>query len=128
MSIMTEITAKGTGEVGSKVIVIFPLTHVVLAPLGVLIPLVLVAPSRLVLLGVISALTWVVIVLVFSFLFGIIRLMGWIFRIQLFKILILMNGRGLNKIHPGVRVSFGGAMGCGGPGNGKYELCHGNDS
>jgi hypothetical protein len=106
MSIMTELTAKGTREVGSKIIVIFPLTPVVISPLGVLIPLVLVAPSRLVLLGVIPALTWVVIVPVFSFLFGIIRLMGRIFRIQLFKILILLNGRGLNKIHPSMRVSL----------------------
>jgi hypothetical protein len=101
---MTELTAKGTREVGSKIIVIFPLTPVVIAPLGVLIPLILVAPSRLVLLGVIPALTWVAIVPVFSFLFGIIRLMGQIFRIQLFKILILLKGRGLNKIHPSVRV------------------------
>ena len=72
MSIMTKLTAKGTGEVGSKVIVIFPLKFVVVSPLGVLSPLVLVAPSRFVLLGVISALTWVVIVSFFSFIFGII--------------------------------------------------------
>jgi hypothetical protein len=104
MSIMTELTAKGTREGGSNSIVISPLTPVVISPLGVLIPLILVAPSRLVLLGVIPALTWVAIVPVFSFLFGIIRLMGRIFRIQLFKILILLKGRGLNKIHPSVRV------------------------
>ena len=55
MSIVTELTTKGTGEVGSKVIVIFPLTSVVVSPLGVLNPLILVAPSRLVLLGVISS-------------------------------------------------------------------------
>ena len=72
MSIVTELTAKGIGEVGSKVIVIFPLTSVIIAPLGVLSPLILVTPNRLVLLGVIFALAWVVIVLVFSFLFGII--------------------------------------------------------
>ena len=72
MSIMTELTANGTGEVGSKVIVIFPLMSIVISPLGVLSPLVLVAPSRLVLLGVILALTLIVIVLVFSFLLGII--------------------------------------------------------
>jgi hypothetical protein len=104
MSIMTELTAKGTREVGSKIIVIFPLTPVVIAPLGVLIHLILVAPSRLVLLGVILALTWVAIVPIFSFIFGIIRLMGRICRIQLLKILILLKGRGLNKIHPSMRV------------------------
>jgi hypothetical protein len=104
MSIMTELTTKGTREGGSNSIVISPLMPVVIAPLGVLIPLILVAPSRLVLLGVIPALTWVAIVPVFSFLFGIIRLMGQICRIQLFKILILLKGRGLNKIHPSVRV------------------------
>jgi hypothetical protein len=104
-SIMTELTAKGTREVGLKIIVIFPFTSIVISPLGVLIPLVLVAPSRLVLLRVIPALTWVVIVPVLSFLFGIIRMMGWICYIQLFKILILLNGRGLNKIDPSVRMS-----------------------
>jgi hypothetical protein len=77
---------------------------VFIAPLGVLIPLILVAPNRLVLLGVIPALTQVVIVPVFSFLFGIIRLMSQIFRIQLFEILILLKGRGLKKIHPSMRV------------------------
>jgi hypothetical protein len=104
MSIMTELTAKGTREVGLKIIVIFPLMPVVVAPLRVLIPFILVTPSRLVLLGVIPALTWVVIVPIFSFLFGIVRLMGWIFHVQLFKILILLNGTGLNKIHPSMRV------------------------
>jgi hypothetical protein len=91
-------------EGGSNSIVISPLTLVVIAPLGFLIPLILVAPSRLVFLGVIPTLTWVAIVPVFSFLFGIIQLMGRICRIQLFKILILLKGRGLNKIHPSVRV------------------------
>jgi hypothetical protein len=69
---MTELTAKGTREGSSNSIVIPPLTPVVIGPLGVLIPLILVAPSRLVLLGVIPALTWVSIVPFFSFLFGII--------------------------------------------------------
>ena len=87
MSIMTELTTNGTREVGLKIIVISPLMFIVITALGVLISLILVAPSRLVLLGMISALTWVVIVPIFSFIFGIIRLMGWIFRIQLFKIL-----------------------------------------
>ena len=104
MSIMTAITTKGTREVGFNIIVISPLTSITIAPLGVLIPLVLVAPSELVLLRLIPALTWVVVVPVSSFLLGIVRRMGWIGRIQLFEILILMNGRGLNKIHPSVRV------------------------
>jgi hypothetical protein len=69
---MTELTAKGTTEGGSNSIVISPLTPIVISPLGVLIPLILVSPSRLVLLGVIPALTWVTIVHFFSFLFGII--------------------------------------------------------
>jgi hypothetical protein len=85
MSIMTELTAKGAREGGSNNIVISPLTLVVIAPLGVLIPLILVSSSRLVFLGVIPALIWVAIVPVFSFLFGIIRLMGRIFHIQLSK-------------------------------------------
>jgi hypothetical protein len=59
MSIMTELTAKSTREGGSNSIIISPLMPVVIAPLGVLIPLILVAPSRLVLLGVIPTLTWV---------------------------------------------------------------------
>jgi hypothetical protein len=107
MSIMIELTAKGTREIAFDSVVISPLTPVVIAPLGVLIPLVIVAPSRLVLLGLIPALAWVVIVPVSSFLFGIIRQMGQICRIHLFKVLILLNGRGLNKIHPSVRVCGG---------------------
>jgi hypothetical protein len=54
---MTELTAKGTREVGFDSIVISPLMPIVISPLGVLIPLVLVAPSRLVMLGLILALT-----------------------------------------------------------------------
>jgi hypothetical protein len=104
---MTELTAKGIRERGSNSIVISPLMHVFIAPLGVMIPLILVAlvaPGRLVLLGVILALTWVSIVPFFYFLFGISQLMGRIFHIHLFKILILLKGRGLNKIHPGMRM------------------------
>jgi hypothetical protein len=104
MSIMTEFTTKGTREGGFNSIVIPPLTLIVISPLGVLIPLVLVSPSRLVLLGLIPALTLVVVVSVSSFLFGIIRQVGQIFHIQLFKILILLNERGLKKIHPSVRM------------------------
>jgi hypothetical protein len=71
MSVMTELTAKGTREVGFNSIVISPLTPIIISPLGVLIPLVLVPHSRLVLLGLILALTWVVVVPVSSFVFGI---------------------------------------------------------
>jgi hypothetical protein len=106
ISIMTELTTKGTRDVGSKITIVFFLTPVFIAPLVVPIPLVLVSPSRLVLLGVIPSLTWVVIVPVFSFIFAIIRLMDRICHIQLFKILILLNGKVLNKIHPSVRVSL----------------------
>ena len=76
MSIMTELTAKGTREVSSKIIVIFPLTSVLISLLGVLIPLVLVSPSRLVLLGLILSLAWVVIVLVSSFILALFD--GWV--------------------------------------------------
>jgi hypothetical protein len=101
---MTKLTTKGTKEVGFNNIVISPLTPIIISPLGVLIPLVLVAPSRLVLLELILALTWVVVVPISSFLFGIVRQMGQIFHIQLFKILILLNGRGLNKIFPSMGI------------------------
>jgi hypothetical protein len=57
MSLMTELTAKGTREVCPKIVVTIPLEFVIISPLGVLIPLVLVAPSGLVLLGLIPALT-----------------------------------------------------------------------
>jgi hypothetical protein len=104
MSVMAELTTKGTREVGFNIIVISPLESIIIAPLGVLIPLVLVAPSGLVLLGLIPALTWVVVVPVSSFLFGIVQWMGRIGRIQLFENLVLLNGRGLNKIHPRMRM------------------------
>jgi hypothetical protein len=104
VSVMKKLTAKGTREVGFNSIVISPLTPIIISPLGVLIPLVLVAPSRLVLLGLIPTLTWIVVVLVLSFLFGIVRRMRQICRIQLFEILILLNERGLNKIHPSMRM------------------------
>jgi hypothetical protein len=72
MSIVIKITTKGTREIHFDSIVISPLTPFVISPLGVLIPLVLVTPSRLVLLGLIPSLTWVVIVPISSFLFGIV--------------------------------------------------------
>ena len=123
MSIMTELTAKGTREGGSNSIVISPLTPVFIVPLGVLIPLILVTPSRLVLLGVIPTLTWVVIVPIFSFFLGINPLIGQICRIQLFKILILLNGRRLNKINPNVWWSLWWIHRLWGAENGKYGLC-----
>jgi hypothetical protein len=51
MSVMAELTTKGTREVGFNIIVISPLAFIIISPLGVLIPLVLVAPSGLVLWG-----------------------------------------------------------------------------
>ena len=104
MSIMTELTTKDTREVGFDSIVISPLTFVVISPLGVLIPLVLGAPNRLVLLGLIPALTWVVVIHVPSFLLGIVRWMSWVGCIQLFKTLVLLSNRRLNKIYPRMRM------------------------
>ena len=69
VSVMTELTTKSTRVDGFNIIP--PLVFVVVAPLGVLVSWVLVAPSRLILLGLIPALTWVVGVPVPS-LFGII--------------------------------------------------------
>ena len=45
VSVMTEITTKGTREDGFNIIVISPLAFIIIAPLGVLVPLVLVPPS-----------------------------------------------------------------------------------
>jgi hypothetical protein len=80
VSIVTKLTAKGTREGGPNIVVVPSLTFVVVSPLGVLIPLVLVAPDRLVLLGLVLVSSWsqIIIVLIFSFLSGIVRLMGWI--------------------------------------------------
>jgi hypothetical protein len=57
VSIMAILTAKGTREVCPKIVVVLPLAFVVISPLGVLIPLILVAPGRLVLLGVVLVLS-----------------------------------------------------------------------
>jgi hypothetical protein len=55
LSIMVILTAKGAREVFPEVIVVVPpLAFIVVSPLGVLVPLVRVAPSRVVLLGVVS--------------------------------------------------------------------------
>jgi hypothetical protein len=49
------LTAKRTREVRSEVFVLVPpLAFVVISPLGVLVPLILVSPNMLVLLGVVS--------------------------------------------------------------------------
>jgi hypothetical protein len=116
VSIMAILTTKGTREVCLNIVVVIPLAFVVIAPLGVLVPLVLVAPSRLVRLGLVLVSSWsrIIIVSIFSFIFGIVQLMGWISRIQLFKILILLNRRGLNKINPGMWLSVWGRNGLGG--------------
>ena len=57
MSVMAELTTKGTREYGFNIIYISPLAFIIISPLGVLVPLVLVAPSGLVLWGLIPALT-----------------------------------------------------------------------
>jgi hypothetical protein len=54
VSIMTMLTIEGTREVHLEVVVVPPLAFVFISPLGVLVPLILVAPNRLVLLGVVS--------------------------------------------------------------------------
>jgi hypothetical protein len=102
VSVMTELTTKGTREDGFKIISL--LTFIFIAPLGVLVPLVLVSPSGLVLWGLIPALSRVVVILVPSFLLGIVQWMSWIGCVQLFKILVLLSSIGLNKIYPRVRM------------------------
>jgi hypothetical protein len=95
---MTELTTKSTREDGFNIVM--PLAFVVITPLGVLVSLVPVAPNGLVLWGLIPALTGVVVIPVPSFLLGIVRWMSWVGCIQLFKILVLLSSRGLNKIYP----------------------------
>jgi hypothetical protein len=81
-----------------------PLAFVVIAPLGVLVPLVLVAPSGLMLWGLIPALTRIVVIPVPSFPLSVVGGMSGIGCVQLFKILILLSNRGLNKIYPRMRM------------------------
>jgi hypothetical protein len=69
VSVMTEITTKGTRVDGFNII--SPLSFVFISPLGVLVPLVLVAPRGLVLWGMIPALTRIVVIPILSFLPGI---------------------------------------------------------
>jgi hypothetical protein len=83
VSIVTKTTAKGTREVCLNIVVVVSLMFVVIAPLRVLVPQILVAPSRLGLLGMVSSLPWIISVLVSSFIFGIIQLMGQVGHIQL---------------------------------------------
>jgi hypothetical protein len=107
VSVMAVLTIKRARKVCLEVVVFVPpLMFIVMAPLGVLVTLVLVSPNRLVLLGVISPKSGVIIVSVFSFLFGIIQLMGQIFHIQLFKILKLLSGRWMKKFNPSVWLSL----------------------
>ena len=70
VSVVTELTTKGTREDGFNIIP--TLAFVFIAPLGFLVPLVLVAPSGLMLWGLIPALTRVVVILVPTFLLGIV--------------------------------------------------------
>jgi hypothetical protein len=72
VSIMAILMTKATREVCPKIVVILPLVFVIIYLLRVLVPLILVSLGRLVLLGVISSGSWIIIVLVFSFIFGLI--------------------------------------------------------
>jgi hypothetical protein len=71
---VTKLTTKGTREGGPNIFVVPSLMFVFVSPLGVLIPLVLVAPSRLVLLGLVLVSSWsqIIIVSIFYFLSGIV--------------------------------------------------------
>jgi hypothetical protein len=99
---MTKLSTKSTRVDGFNIIL--PLAFVVVAPLGVLVPLVLIAPSGLVLWGLIPTLTMVVVIPIPSFLLGIVRRMSWVGCVQLFKILVLLSRRGLNKVYPRMRM------------------------
>jgi hypothetical protein len=98
MSIMSILTTYSAREVSSKIFVLPLLWYIVIgAPLGVLV---LVAPNGMV-VGVIPAWSWIVIVLVSSFL-----LMSRIGRIQLFKCMNLLNGKGMNKVDVDMWLSW----------------------
>jgi hypothetical protein len=102
VSVVTEHATKSTRVDGFNTIP--PLAFVVIAPLGVLVPLVLVAPSGLMLWGLVPALTRVVVIPGPSFLLGIVRRVSWVGYVQLFKILVLLSSRGLNKVYPRMRM------------------------
>ena len=87
MSVMAELTTNGTRVDGFNII--SPLSFVIIAPLGVLFPLVLVAPRGLVLWGMIPALTRIFVIPILSFIPGIVQWMSWVGCIQMFKILVL---------------------------------------
>jgi hypothetical protein len=70
VSVMTKHATKSTRVDGFNSI--SNLVFVVIAPLGVLVPLVLIAPRGLVLWGMIPALTRIVVIPILSFLPGIV--------------------------------------------------------
>jgi hypothetical protein len=102
VSVMTIYATKRTRVDGFNSIP--PLAFVVISPLGVLVPLVLVAPRGLVLWGMVPALTGIVDIPILSFIHVIVRWMSWVGCIQLFKILVLLSGGRLNKIYPRMRM------------------------
>jgi hypothetical protein len=102
VSVMTIDSTKGTRVYGFNRVP--PLAFVVIAPLGVLVPLVRVAPGGLLLWGLIPTLIRVVGVPIPSFPSVIVRRVCWVGGIQLFKILILLSSRRLNKIYPRIRM------------------------
>ena len=102
VSVMTIYATKSTRVDSFNIIP--PLAFVVISPLGVLVPLVLIAPSGLMLWGLIPTLTRIVVILVPSFLLGIVRRVSWVGCVHLFKILVLLSSRGLNKVYPRMRM------------------------
>ena len=76
VSIMSILTTKSTREDGFNIVI--PLAFVVIAPLGVLVPLVLVAPRWLVRWGLIPALIGVVVVPIPYFPPIIVRWLRWV--------------------------------------------------
>ena len=76
MSVMTIDSTKGTRVYGFNRV--SPLAFVVVAPLGVLVPLVRVAPSGLLLWGLIPTLIGVVVVPISSFPSVIVRRVSWV--------------------------------------------------
>jgi hypothetical protein len=70
--IMSILTTESIREVSPNIVVLLPLSFVIIFPLGVLVALILIVPSGMDLLGVISSWSWVIIVSIFPFLLGII--------------------------------------------------------
>jgi hypothetical protein len=102
VGVMIVYATKGTSVDGFDSIP--PLAFFVIAPLGVLVPMVLVAPRGLVLWGMVPALAWIVVISILSFPPVIVCWMRWVGGIQLFKILVLLSSGRLNKIHPCMRM------------------------